>query len=622
MPRPRLNLFALPSQTSILFYLLMVVLWGAIGINLFGAQVIPLWPLGVLLLILPFYGFLLRPDIEKNKYALCPPLEGEYPRLVGRIAEVARQINLPRAPIVWIDRHRSQPVYSLGTFRRWYIVFSPAQAQTLEDLLSNPATAIQADVQILHELYHFRNGDIWQLGLLVELFRYSFLIMGWALLFLLGWGLVLVLAKGTFLQFSTAEILTHLPAETRTSLEPLLLAAFPSPQELNAVQEKARSIDLGLVLQFILNLTLPYVVFAAFLWLFYRPLLWQAREYYADAGVFQVQKNTVPFLKFILVNKKTVLHDNGRGHHHAGRLRWLLDGWNRVRKFFKGEFWPDFGLRWRAFQLPQAVFYDWKKITWILGGLALSLEIFLATPLTLPLHGANPLMFPTLIVLAGMAYFLLPKIVLADHAWRDGLKVLGGITLLRATWMLLTLTLLWSMYLIFPNILFQVLQSAIYSTARYVGISSLLELDLLEFLVTASWRNLAQIPLVFVIQVFGFAFLLFVFRRILAWYGLLTTHRRFQRVILLAVTGICLVSGTLILPVSMSILLWQNPSFGSILFGFLIMLLFGGWFYMLDQRYHARCPACQVLVKQSTVLGAICESCGNSLLPWLVSDEG
>ncbi len=617
MKHPRLNLFALPSQTAIVFYLVVAVLWGGIGINMTGAQIIPLWPLGFLLLCLPFYGFLLRPAREQMKYNLQPPAEGEYPRLVRRVAEAARLVGLPRPPILWIDRQRPQPVYSLGTFRRGYIVFSQKQAQILDDWLAHPATAPMADVPIFHELYHFRNGDIWKLGLLVEIFRYGFLVMLWAMLFFLGWGFVLLLARDAFLQTSLAEILNYLPAEVQTALVPFL----PTQSAWLALQDKMRAIDMRLVLQFILNVTLPYVLLTLFLWLFYRPLLWRVREYYADAGVFQMQKATTPFLKFILRHKRKPLQASGLEDRNFVLREWLASRWQRIRRFLKGDFWPDFGLRWQALQSPQTVFYDWKQITWILGGLALALEVFLATPLTLLFYGANPLVFPTLVVLAGLLYFLLPKIVFGDHVWRDALRVLGGIALVRAAWMSLTLITLWGMYVLAPNALLGILQSAIYSAARYAGTGYQFELDVLDFLITASWRNSIQIPVVLAIQLLGFAILLFVFRRVLTWYGFLTTSQRFQHVVLAAVIGVCLALGTLILPGSMAVLLGKNPNLALLLTGFLITVIFVGIFYVLDRKYHAHCPTCYASANPKIIFGAVCESCGNRLLPWLVSDE-
>jgi hypothetical protein len=615
MSGQRLNLFAMPSQTSILFYLLVAVLWGAILSSMFGAQVIPLWPLGLLLFSLPFHGFLLRPDVEKQKHHLGPPCEGEYPYLLRRIEEAAHDIGLARVPVFWIDRHRAQPIYSLGTFRRWYVVINTQQAQKLEDWLSDSRTCQLADVQILHELFHFRNGDIWKLGLLTEVFRYSLLVMGWALLFMLGFGIFLIQAKASFMNFSVSGMVARLPVDVRAQMEPLLLAAFPSPQALAAVQDKARSINLLWVLDFAIFVTLPYVALAVFLWLFYRPLLWRAREYYADAGVFHFQKSTMPFLKFVLENKKIPFTQETRANSLPGVLIRLTDGFELLLKFLHGNFWPDFGLRWQAYQSPQTVFYTWKQIGWILGGLLLALEIFLATPLTLALYGANPLLFPSLVGLAGLGYFFLPHVALGKKILWESFKALLLITLIRTVWMLLTLFVLWASYFVAPDYLTEILSSAIASTARYAG-TQVITLDLLDFLLNASVRNLVQIPLVFLLQAIGLALLIFGFRHMLAWYGYLNTAQRFANALLAATAGVCTVLGFLVLSV-MSILKGQAPTFPIIL-GLLATFLFGSWFYRLDRRHYSRCPICQAIATEQPHSALFCWSCHTPLLPWLV----
>lgn len=616
---PRLNLFALPSQTSILFYLLVAVLWGAIGSSMFAERIIPLWPLGLLLFILPFYGFLLRPDVEKQKYHLAPPADGQYSHLLDRIRELSVQIGLPRAPALWLDHKRDQPIYSFGTFRRWYIVISPAQAQKLENFLANPSKSSLADVQLLHELSHFRNGDIWKLGFLVELFRYSFRLMAWAFVFLLGWGFLLILVKEAFLQFSLGDLITRLPAESRALFEPLLLSTFPPPEDLAAVQEKARGIDLGLVLQFVANITFAYVALAAYLWLFYRPLLWRVREYYADAGIFCIQKSTVPFLRFVLENKKTLKQKDDIVGNSSEVFRWLKSRFDAVRKFIDGDFWPDISLRYQVLESPPTVFYDWKTIAKVLGGLVLALEVFLATPLTLSLYGTNPLIFPVLVVFIGLLYFLLPYIVLGKDVLREGVKILSVIALIRAGWMLLTLGLLWLLYLLAPDMLFQVLQSAIYTTAGYAGLEGL-ELNLFEFLVEASVRNILQIPIVFLVQLIGFVLTLSILRKMLTWYGYLTTQKRFQAITFIVISGFSLALGVFALPAGMSLLHQKMPELTWVATGLMLIIIFSGWFYFLDRRYASVCPNCGEIIP-AYQFNANCEKCGFSALTWLVQDD-
>ena len=616
-----LNLFALPSQTSIIFYLLVMVLWGAIFTSLFDTQVVPLWPLGLLLLVLPFYGFLLRPEIEKKKYRLVLPDAGEYSHLHNRIEEVAQHIGLRYVPVLWLDKHRSQSIYSFGTFRRWYIIINLLQAQKLEKWLADPEKKQLADVQIVHELYHFGNGDIWKLGLLTELFRYSILVMGWGMLFMLGFGIFLIQARESFLNFSVSDVVAQIPVEFRSQVEPFLLSILPSSQAIIVIQDKARSINLFRTLNFALDVTLPYVVLAVFLWLFYRPLLWRVREYYADAGVFHYQKSGIPFLRFTLENKKVFLASHEININTLPKaLHRLKAGFERILKFIHGNFWPEFGARWQAYQSPETIFYTWKQIGQILGGLLLALEIFLATPLTLVLYGRNPLLFPTIIGLVGLFFFFLPHIVLGKKILQDALKALLLISFIRAGWMFLTLFFLWAFYIIAPNSLAEFIKSAIASTAHYAG-TQIITLDLLDFLLTASTQNLLQIPIVFLLQGMGLSLLIFLLHKILTWYEYLNSARRFKNILLAITISVCAILGILML-IIMSELVGSEYPFHLVIFGLTVALLLWFWFYLLDRRYHARCHVCSHLnVQNMHPIMQRCESCHTLLIPWLTVEQ-
>jgi hypothetical protein len=65
----------------------------------------------------------------------------------------------------------------------------------LQAALQQPGTEQQIRAKLLHELYHFKTGDYWQMGYARELLRLTFLVMLWAFAFALGYGILLLMAK-------------------------------------------------------------------------------------------------------------------------------------------------------------------------------------------------------------------------------------------------------------------------------------------------------------------------------------------------------------------------------------------------------------------------------------------
>lgn len=615
MRKFRINLFALPSQTAILFWLITAVLLGAMLIGLSGTHLIPMWPLAIALLLLPIREFFMRPDRDIRQYRLEIASQ-RFPFIQESIRRRAEHIGLKRVPQLLISNSRDE-TYEMGSYRHWYIIMGLEKAQTLEDFLIDPRKSNLADVQILHELYHFKTGDYWQLGYLTELFKASFNLMLWALFFLVGWGIVLILAKDAFFQFSPYSLLYDLPSNIRTSLDQFLPAIFPSAAEMEILRIKAQGINLFYVLTFIANVTVPYILLTGILWLFYRPLLWRMREFYADAGVVQTQGGTSYFWDFVFEFTQTSA-DKITPEVRKNIVQKIL---NYIRKIWQGDFWPSFSQRLDAIEMPEHVFYSWKQIAWLLGILVLLLETFLATPIALPLTGKNPMSFTTLVIIVSLVYFLLPHLVLGKSAWKDGFRILFIVFLIRTAWLLVTLGLMWGLYFIQPEMLRGSLQSAIMSIARYAG-NDPVGINLFDFLIKASILNLLQIPIIFVIQIISVSGLLFLFKRVLQWYSFISDNRRFRLIIFSLTIGVSFVLLTLVMPMSMAVLNGDFSIFKDIsgvfaLLGALALVSGGRWFLVRDQRHYQKCPSCKFDTSQLGLFGTNCVSCGSTLHPWL-----
>ena len=625
MSKPKINLFALPSQTAMLFWLIASTLLGAILLGSAGSGPIPLAWLPLAIIFLSLRGFLERPSRDIRKGCLVP-IGANFSRLQATIENGARQIGLKRIPVVLIS-HNQDALHIMGSFRRWYIVCGLDEAQSMEDKLGDPKSSLPVQAKLLHELYHFKTGDYWQLGYLTELFKAAFGLMLWTMAFFVGWSFLLALAKTAVLQFSPDSMLTGLSPETQALLKPMITASFPSPAELESMRQKAAGIDLFSVASFVVNISLPLIVLAAVLWWFYRASLWRMREFYADAGMAQTIGSAGPFLEIFdsdyFSDEDNRCPQKSRFTHF---IKFIRKARNRISNLIGDHnFWPSFPERFNALASPQAVFYDWKKTAWLLGSLVLLLEIFLATPLTLPFTGENPIHFATLVIIMATTYFLLPHILLGKSGWVEGLFIIIAVNLIRTAWLLLTLALLWGLYFFQPGILFGVLQSAVYSTARYAG-NGPFEIDLPGFLTKASAVNLLQVPIIIAIQAVSIFAMVFLLRRMCSWYAFFETSQRFRRAIFGLTLSMLFILLTIFLPLSSAVLavnasvLMQPMAVVMAVLGILVGLGGGVWFYIQDRRYLHECPNCKTKVVVSNLLGATCPCCHKTLYPWLLAN--
>lgn len=621
MKAVKLNLFALPSQTAILFWLIAGTMIGSILFGTAGTAPFPIRWLTPVVVLLSLWGFLSLPDRELRKGKLVL-ITTEYPLLTNAIRNLSAQIGLKRVPTILLS-NENRKMQIMGSFRRWHVVLGKEDVQTLEDLLSQPQNSDLAEMKILHELYHFKNGDYWQLGLLTEMFKTTFSVMFWFMCFFGGWMFVLSLAAQSFLNFSPSSLIEKISPDIRPLIEQALLNGLPSDTELDALQSKVAEINFIDAASFVLNISLPFIFITAFLWYFYLPLFWQMREFYADAGMVQTLGTSAPIWKVL----PSVARQGNSVNHTNKHIFWTLwefivNPFSQFRKISneKRRFTPNG--RTDALLDPRRVFYDWKKIALYLGGLTLVLEIFLSTPLTLPIIGQNPVSYATLVILGATGYFLLPQLILGEFRWFDALLIIIVINLIRLAWLVITLGVLWTLYFLDPNALFEVLRSAIYSTARYTG-NATFELNILDFLAKASFVNLLQVPIIFTIQVLSLNSLLYLFKRLATWYSFLQNERIFKRTILVLTVGLILVLLFSILPLISSLLKADFYSLArpGIILQFMvgILILAGGicWFVIQDRRFSNKCPTCNAYSAYSSKKIENCQSCGNRILPWL-----
>ncbi|MBK6647464.1 MAG: hypothetical protein IPG44_17250 [Anaerolineales bacterium] len=621
MKTKKVNIFAFPSQTTILFWLVTITLVGAVAFGTSGEAPFPIWWLLPVLLFLTVWGFLARPDRDIRNRKLTP-IGDQYPNLRASINMLSIRIGLKKTPIILAtDANRR---YTMGSFRRWYIVLGTDQLNNLEAQLSNPDEAERAEAILLHELYHFKNGDYWQTGFLDVLFRSIFPLMLWFMFFFGGWMFLLALVSQSLAQIAPQAILEKMPAELLPMLEPMLLSSFPSQAEMEEILAKAEGINFIYVVSFVFNISLPLIIISIILLIFYSHLIWRMREYYADSGVAQTLGSSSPYFK--LSTSKvgtTIVNEKSENSIPIGYRRTISITFSKLGDYLERRTTPSG--RTDALLEPQRVFYDWKRIALFLSGLVLILEIFLATPLTLPLIGKNPMHFSTVVVVVAVAYFLLPRLVLGISGWLDVVKIILVVNGVRLVWLLLTLSVLWGLYLTVPEYLAEILRFAIFSIARYAGNASF-DFDLLEFVVEASVVNLLQVPIIFFLQLVSTLCLTFLFGRIFKWYSYLATSEVFKRTVLVLTMGAAIILFFIFLPISTAVLtgnlgLFVQPIMVvQIIVGALTLIGMAFGFYQNDKKHFGKCPHCGRDITQSSQFLDDCLECSEVLYPWLWTD--
>ncbi|MBU0510193.1 MAG: hypothetical protein KJ638_00630, partial [Chloroflexi bacterium] len=547
MSKVKLNIFALPSQTTLLFGLMITVLLGAVLLGSLGSSPILIWPLALGLLLLPLRAFLARPGREFNRHDIRPAGKN-FLCLQQAVETSAQKIGLTHSPKLMINPHDG-PLHTIGTFRHWYVVTSHQEALNLEEKLADSARASTAHAKIIHELYHFKTGDYWKMGYVGELLRLTFLFIGWAIAFFFGFGLLLVVAAPDVLQMNPPELVGQIDGLT-PEIRQAIVQMMPSAAEIVEVRQKAVGINMSLVLNFILSAFLPLVLVGLVLWRFYWPKLWRTREFYADAGVVRTQGEIMPFFAALMglslpsLRKypDTIPSTLKAIHRKKTATGWLArwEGINIPRgRFFRMQpqygafspiapsqsrvqfpgrkklaqifkplttvfrallaYHPDDETRLFCVSDPGQVFDSWFRTAILVGSLTLLLDILLSSPLTLIHVGNWPMHFSSLIVMITVSIgYLIPALVRGRSVWLDVVKIVGVVAGLRLLWLLPIIAILFFSLIFAPEFLDEMLQHAVASIAHYAGNSVDLGFDdLTGFVVQASFLNLAQVFIIF-----------------------------------------------------------------------------------------------------------------------------
>jgi Zn-dependent protease with chaperone function len=533
-------------------------------------------------------------------------------------------IGLPRTPKLAISDSNVR-LHAMGSPGHWYIVISRNIAVRLKADLEDVTRVPQVQAMFVHELYHFKNGDYWQMQYTRELLRTAAFFMLWAVAFLTGFGFFLLIVKPDVLRFDMRTLVGQieaLPPEFRE----IYLAMLPSKEAWAEMQAKAASIDMNFVLYFIINAISPLVIVGTILWLFYWPKFLRIRELYADAGVLQTQKHTNHLAGASLLNSRgepnlpSSLMEHGI-NTVVGQIRASLP--KTLTSLF--DYHPDWLRRANAWQDPKQVYDHWLVTAISVGGLALILDILLSTPLMLPYQGQWPMHFSVLVISVVVTLNLMTPLVLGEPVMKQMLKLIGVIVALRSVWLALTVGLMLFLLFFAPGFLSDALTSAIVSVARYTRpLSTPVIDDLASFVFEASLLNSLQIPVVLVSLASLVGANMALLRRLYTWYGLPHVSRRLLQIAYCIITVTTVFFGLSVLPIVTTALLRPHDLLDPwMMIGGLCGLLVavGGLslFLYANQRYGRRCSQCGADVPGSYSLGKRCK-CGELLHPWMIAE--
>ncbi|MCP4538842.1 MAG: hypothetical protein GY832_17040 [Chloroflexi bacterium] len=623
----KLNIFALPNQATILLSLIMVSFWSVlVESTRFQAFIVPL-ALGIL--ILSLLTFLAWPERQLRKHNLCRAGD-EFIDLASVIEQESKAIGLPRVPKLVIGEGGIS-LYSFGSLRHWYIAISRSEARRLQDDLADLFRTSAVHAMILHELYHFKNGDYWKAGYTRDLLGTAFRLMGWATVFLIGCDIFLLTIKDAVLELDLLDYVNQLGA-----LPSQIQALYPSVEELAILQTKIAALDLNSLSYVVFDTIFPFIVLGGIL-----PLLWRkslrAAEFYADAGVAHTQKNIDSLCyAFILVSRAMPYTGKVLGvslwnkiksriREIVKQVRSALTPPTFVRKLFSTH--PEFKRRLEALEDPTRAYDHWLVTALSLGGLALILDILLATPLTLSYQGQWPMHFSVLVVSVVVTLTLMTPLVLGKPIWKLMLKIIGVVIALRFIWLTLTIGLMVVLLILAPDLLVALFDSAIVSIARYTPYDGPIVQDLTSFVIEASLLNTAQVFIVLISLILLIGSNIWLLRRLFTWYSFPQNKRKQQLVrVAYGVVAVTTTSFSLsiLTPTITALFGFEDMSFFIVslvaALGFVMAAVGLSLFLYANRKYAKRCPKCDAHMPGFYYLGKRCETCDELLHPWLIAE--
>lgn len=621
---PRLNLFALPSRTTLLFLLIIVVIYVPLLATLFSPSPVCAPFLLFWMIALPLWHFMRNPEQEIERQRLVSAAQKES-LLSETVAQTARQVANVEIPCLLVSKISPHSVWTFGTVRRSYLAFSGAMAQEIQRLIqAGGRGVVQAHAIILHELAHWRHNDIWFASLARSLLVVTIGFM--SLNLFVHWLTPVLYAQFlTFYDFTQppfAEILALLASQNGEIMQAL---------DPNNPIVAALWVDYRIA---IFSSFMPLIVGSALLLLFFWRALLRSRELYADARTVEWQNGDPEPLWEGLAIATTVesLQPRPKGWGN------VLNRWRSAMRFSESKgrvgwrTWfathPDSVQRRATLDAPHKVFGGDGAIALVAGTAVVLLNFNL-----LSLFYSATLRGPNSVPAFGLGFTSLSLSLLPFLCQYEGtLCALRGKLVkivLIFTGIKLIPQLIGSLLLVYVAVVDATpLQRALEATLRSDlpgGFANDLTGLLIENFVIRPALLFAIFMPIFLV---AYLFLdLWIKRKILCWYGFDPLTRQSAHVFAYTTGILALVLIFVILPLVdwFTLPTAHDPVEPVVLVPLVVVSIIAVChsigFLVLDRRFGKICPRCKSLVESEYALGMHCEHCDARLNVWLLAGQ-
>jgi len=273
-PLARLNVFGLPSRTTLLFLLIVLVIAIPIVATLFGGTPICAPVVFVGMVLLPLRDFLRQPDETRRKHAMTDAQE-RFPALSQRWNSLATILNT-KPPRLMLTQQNIGGL-TFGSFTRHYAAVSETLARYLERWIksSDEKQKHLSDAFLIHELAHFLHHDIWTAWLSQSLLRVTIVFI--SLNYIVS-AMTPFLYNALISFFDFTKLLDPDMIEMMRQLDPRATEIMLHPPQIQPA-------TWGNYEAVLLAAHAPLVLGSIVLLVFYWRALLRTRELYADARV-------------------------------------------------------------------------------------------------------------------------------------------------------------------------------------------------------------------------------------------------------------------------------------------------------------------------------------------------
>lgn len=617
----KLNILGLPSQTSFLFAVIIVViavpvLLSATGNSPFCGPVLPI-TLGILTL----RDFLRYPDLERARGQMtalvpcCPLLASRIQELALRLQPALR--SLPELLIA--HRHITSP-YTFGTWRLRCLAFPQDIAQVFEEVLATgpPEQTARVDAIILHELGHFANDDVWRARLSYSLLKITFLFMSLNLIVTL----LLPAMWDSLLRF--VQLDQTLPSWMLNAMPPVI-------QELVGAPPQPTPVTWAIFRLWIFSAHWPLIAGSMILlFVTWRGLL-RTREHYCDVRAEDVLGSPVPMTQAIFWLDALVATGPAEDKPRPWPRLLALPALGFPTRIAGLSFRPLMAQpspdrRELCLKAPERVYGSPLGAGCLVGWALVLLYLILGSLFVVPLLlGLNPTI-PFTLGFTALSLTALPWICRHGHRVAIVLKALvqqivaflliflapvalvGSLSLARMAAHPEDVDFLTYVLFLIPATEVQPQGIDVAELTGWAQAAGVLMFVVLLPLTLGIWLGLDYV----------------IKRRMLTWYGWRWLQERPKWILVGVTAWLAALLQFLLLPIFDALIMPNRgfpltlPGTVRVMTGTVLLAVGSITLWHLDRKQTGRCPGCARALPGPYTFGAVCPECGIPLNPWLV----